>query len=162
MCGTSGRRWWSLLFVVSGIQFVWSAPPPGLREALAEFETGATTKGPCPEDRLVGKHNEISRYQILPSVWRQYSGARNYHDPELAWRVAARILHDRESWFRGATGRTWDYIDIYVMWNAPGQYSRAQWNRARISPAVRERAERFANLMQVHARKYAEPPLNLP
>jgi len=156
MCGTIKRRWWGLLFVVSGIQIVSGDLPRGLREALAEFETGATTTASGPQDRLVGKHDEVSRYQILPSVWKHYSGVQNYHDPELAWSVAARILHDREKWFRGATGRTWDYIDIYVMWNAPGQYSRAKWNRARISPAVLERAQRFANLMQVRARTFAD------
>jgi hypothetical protein len=145
-----------VLFAAAGIQMACGDLPVGLREALAEFETGATTRGQCPADRLVGKQNEISRYQILPSVWRQFSGARNYHDPEIAWSVAARILQERERWFRDGTGRPWDYFDIYVMWNAPGQYRRAGWERARLSRVITERAERFANLMEVRARTYAD------
>jgi hypothetical protein len=103
----------------------------------------------------VGGRNEISRFQILPAIWRQYSSSRNYHDPEIAWNVAAKILQERENWFRIATGRQWDYVDLYVMWNAPGLYRRANWNRDRVSTAVLERAQRFANLMQERSRLYA-------
>ena len=98
-----------------GINLAAGSAPPGIREALAEFETGATRPTYCAADRVVGTRNEISRFQILPIVWHQYSSSRNYHDPETAWTVTARILREREQWFRNATGREWDYVDIYVM-----------------------------------------------
>jgi hypothetical protein len=121
--------------------------------ALAEFESGATHTTQCSADAAVGRQKEISRYQILPVVWRQYSNSRNYQDPELAWHVAQKILRERERDFRKATGRQWDSIDLYLMWNAPGHYRRVQWDRKRISPAVLERAERFANLFEARVRQ---------
>lgn len=122
----------------------------GVREALAHFETGATKPTPCAADRVIGSRKEVSRFQILPSVWRQYSRSRDYYNPEVAWNVAAKILIDREKWFRTATGREWDAIDLYLMWNAPGEYQRAKWNRSRVSRVVMQRAKRFANIFEVH------------
>lgn len=121
--------------------------------ALAEFESGATHATQCSADAAVGRQKEISRYQILPVVWRQYSKSRNYQDPNVAWEVTQRILREREKDFREATGRQWDPVDLYVMWNAPGQYRRAQWDRKRISPVVLERAQRFANLLEARVRQ---------
>ena len=155
MCAKLAPGSLTLACVAFGVSVAFGSSPPGLREALGEFETGATKPTACAADRAVGSRQEISRFQILPVVWRQYSNSRNYHDPETAWNVAAKILRDRQKWFREATGRDWDYIDIYVMWNAPGHYRRAKWNRARISPVVRERAERFSNLMHERSRRYA-------
>jgi hypothetical protein len=155
MCAKLASGSLTLVCVAFGVSVAFGSAPLGLREALAEFETGATKPTPCAADRAVGSRNEISRFQILPAVWRQYSASRNYHDPETAWNVAVKILSDRHKSFQKATSRDWDYFDIYVMWNAPGQYRRANWNRARISPIVRERAERFSNLMHERARRYA-------
>lgn len=129
------------------------AVPPGLREALAEFETGATQPVRCKEDDLVGARQEISRFQILPAVWQQYSPSGDHRDPDTAWSVAKRILDEREQTFRRATGREWDPVDIYLMWNAPGAYRQAEWNRTRLSRTLLERAQRFANLMEVHVRR---------
>lgn len=139
-----------------GLNCALAGPPVGLREALAEFETGAITPKPCAADRVIGSRNEVSRFQILPVVWRQYSASPNYHDPQTAWIVASRILHDREQAFRRATKREWDFMDIYLMWNAPGLYRRANWNRAKISPVVVKRAQRFANLMEARTQPSAE------
>lgn len=129
-----------------------AALPPGTREALAQFETGATQPTACAGDLAVGSHKEISRFQILPAVWREYSRADNFHDPNAAWLVTKKILQDREVEFRRATGREWDAVDLYVMWNAPGVYRRAHWDRAKVSRVVLERAKRFANIMQQRAR----------
>ena len=41
------------------------------------------------------------------------------------------------------------------MWNAPGQYRRAKWDRRKVSRVVMERAKRFANLMEERSRVYA-------
>lgn len=150
----SARGYCGILCVALGINAACGSAPLGLREALAEFETGATTPKLCAADRVVGSRKEISRFQILPAVWGQHSSSRNYRDPETAWNVAQKVLREREQAFRRATGRDWDYVDIYVMWNAPGEYRRAKWNRARVSRVVMERAHRFANLMQDRARLY--------
>lgn len=155
MCAKLARHYCGILCVAIGIHAAHGSIPAGLREALAEFETGATTAKPCAGDRVIGSRREISRFQILPVVWRQHSSSRNYTDPDAAWAVAQKVLRERERAFRRATGRPWDYVDIYVMWNAPGAYQRAKWNRRRVSRVVMERAHRFANLMQDRSRLYA-------
>jgi len=154
MCATRAHSFCAALCAAFGMALANGSVPPGLREALGEFETGATRPGPCAGDRMIGRQKEVSRFQILPVVWRQHSSSRNYHDPETAWVVAEKVLREREQSFRRATGREWDYVDIYVMWNAPGEYQRARWDRARVSRIVMKRAHRFANLMQEHSRLY--------
>src|SRR4051812_7562308 len=111
---TFGRGYCGIIIIAIGINCTYATPPPGLREALAEFETGATRPTLCAADRIVGSRSEISRFQILPVVWRQYSLSRNYCDPEMAWNVAIKILNEREQLFRQATKREWDYVDIYL------------------------------------------------
>ena len=148
-------RFSGLLCIAIGIGSAAGSVPSGLREALGEFETGATRPVQCAADYKIGSRKEVSRFQILPSVWQQYSKSRNYFDPQTAWNVATKILNDREEDFRRGTERTWDCIDIYLMWNAPGQYRRANWDRRKVSRVVRQRAERFANLMQERSRVYS-------
>ena len=144
-----------IALITIGVHCAQAGLPSGLRQALAEFETGATRPSICSGDYAVGSRKEISRFQILPSVWRDYSKSRAYQDPQTSWQVASEILRDREEDFRQGTGREWDFVDIYLMWNAPGQYRRAKWNRERVSPVVRARAERFANLFEKRASIYA-------
>ena len=162
MCGKLTRGCCGLIFAL-GINCAFASPPPGLREALAEFETGALTPNSCAADRRVGSRMEVSRFQILPVVWRQYSPSHNYQDPETAWDVANKILNEREQAFRRGANRDWDAVDLYLMWNAPGVYQRANWDRARVSRLVLERAQRFANLMQTRSPLYASQnaPLTL-
>jgi hypothetical protein len=133
------------------------ATPPGVREALAAFETGATQPTHCKADDLVGAHKEISRFQILPALWQQYSTSNDHRDPETAWSVAEQILNEREQTFRRATGREWNTVDIYLMWNAPGAYRRAEWDRTRLSGVLLERAQRFANLLEARGRLTLTP-----
>ena len=155
MCARIRYRWAGILCVAASISSACGSVPAGLREALAEFETGATRATQCAADSKIGSRKEISRFQILPSVWQQDSKARDYRNPETAWNVAKKILADRHDDFREATHRDWDYVDIYLMWNAPGQYRRAKWDRRNVSRVVLRRAERFSNLMQARARVYA-------
>ena len=155
MRATMRKRFSSILCVAIGVGSASASVPAGLREALAEFETGATRPHQCEADYKIGSRKEISRFQILPVVWQQYSKSRNYANPHTAWNVTVKILTDREEDFRRATSRDWDYVDIYLMWNAPGQYRRANWDRSKVSRVVRQRAERFANLMHERARLYA-------
>lgn len=118
-----------------------------LRDALGHFESGATTSSRCAADAKVGSRREISRFQILPHVWRQYSKSGDYRNPDVAWAVTEKILAERHDWFFKATGREWDAIDLYIMWNAPGVYEKAKWDRRRVSRVVLERAQRFSNLL---------------
>jgi hypothetical protein len=142
----------AFLFAMLGFCRASFAAPPSVRETLAEFETGATQPVHCKADDLVGAHQEISRFQILPALWQRYSTSGNYGDPETAWSVAEQILDEREQTFRRATGREWNAVDIYLMWNAPGAYRRADWDRARLSDVLLERAQRFANLLEARGR----------
>jgi hypothetical protein len=150
VCGT--------LLVAVGLACAEASQPYPVRHVLAEFETGATRPTFCAADRKVGTKREVSRFQILPSVWQEYSRSRDYQNPEVAWQVAARILSDREREFREATGRTWEPLDLYIMWNAPGHYRKVGWNRSRVSRVVMERAQRFANLMEERTRLASASP----
>jgi len=45
------------------------------------------------------------------------------------------------------TGQSPAAFDIYVLWNAPGQFQQVGYQQKRISRVVAERATRFANLV---------------
>ena len=109
-------------------------------EAISLIET-------ADNDRMVGDKGEVSRYQIMPFVWKQYSPSRNYHNPQQARRIAQQHLQSLEDLFRRKTGRPPTEFDIYVMWNAgPYYYAGRNFSPARIAPSIRERATRFVNL----------------
>ncbi|HSH94501.1 MAG TPA: hypothetical protein VK968_10180, partial [Roseimicrobium sp.] len=76
-----------------------------LRNSLAMFESGATAPFAGASDRMRGASGEVSRYQIMPDVWRRYSSSRDYANPEVAWSVAKVILNERIAQFKEATGR---------------------------------------------------------
>ncbi len=125
-----------------------AAPAMDVREALGHFETGAAQPTRCAADAKIGSRQEVSRFQILPTVWRRYSSSAEYENPDVAWNVARRILEERRQTFRRATGRECDGVDLYILWNAPGLYQRSRWDRGLVSPVVLERAQRFANLLE--------------
>jgi len=137
-----GWLWRALLacFFANGL------PAASIRELLAEFETGTTSPAFCAGDLKIGRSKEVSRFQILPQVWQQYTTSQDYVNPTTAWSVAERILRDRRETFRRCTGREWNDRELYLMWNAPGAYAQANFNPKKLSRVVRERAERFANL----------------
>ena len=103
--------------------------------SLADFESGGN-------DHAVGTHGEVSRYQILPALWRQHSFG-SPTDPVEARQVAiviwrARFLEFHRMNFRPPTNQ-----EAYALWNAPGAMGRGY---AWLSPVVRERCERFNHL----------------
>jgi hypothetical protein len=121
-----------------------SPVPPGLTklEALGMIESGNN-------DAAVGGAGEVSRYQIKPRVWEQYSGSRAYRDLGMSSRVAERHLQSLEDYFRRRTGRAPTDFDRYVLWNAgPVYYRRAGFSSARVHRDIRQRATRYANLRQ--------------
>jgi hypothetical protein len=117
-----------------------------LRHSLAMFESGATGVTRSAADLKRGGSGEVSRFQILPEVWHQYSRSRDYDNPEVAWQVAQRILDDRVRRFRAATSREPNAQELYLLWNKPGSFEAAGFTVSKVKPAYRARAERFANL----------------
>jgi len=132
-----------LLMVLTMIRGVAASP---LRDALAMFESGATTPRQSSADFVRGGSGEISRFQILPAVWREHSSSRAHTDPEVAWDVAKRILDDRIQRFQSATARTATPMEMYLLWNKPGHFAQTGFEVARVRPLYRERAQRFENL----------------
>lgn len=115
-----------------------------VREALGMIESGNN-------DRAVGRAGEISRYQIKKSVWRKHSSSSVYVDKDHAWKVAEQVFSIRSREFQRSTSRKPDPFELYVLWNAPGQFRASGYKRNRISKVVAERANRFANLVGVKA-----------
>jgi hypothetical protein len=117
------------------------------------MEAGVAKLRRCSADQKRGSAGEVSRFQILPRIWRDYSHSRDYSDPNLAWTVAQKILDDRAQWYRQATGREPTTFDLYVMWNAPGHYEHVNFERKRVRRVISEKAERFTNLVESCSRE---------
>ena len=66
-------------------------------EAISLIET-------ADEDGVVGKKGEVSRYQILPRVWRAYSASTAYQDTKIASSVARQHVAKLEAYYVQRTG----------------------------------------------------------
>ncbi len=120
-----------------------AAPPLDAKRlyALGAIETGNN-------DSEVGAAGEISRYQINPAVWKNYSKSTEYQDPKVAGTVVRQHWNFLAKYFTEKTGRAPDDFDMYVLWNTRhGYYARKQFSPALLSPVVRDRAQRFVNLV---------------
>ncbi len=140
-----------MLFLWLGVLFVFDGSALTVREALAMVETGAEHPTRCAADSVIGGSGEVSRFQIMPDVWRGYSKSDDYNDPETSWKVAQKILDERAKWFQRVTGREPNKIELYVLWNKPGHFESTGFKLSRVKPLYRERAERFSNLCQLQA-----------
>jgi hypothetical protein len=99
-------------------------------------------------DRAVGRAGEVSRYQIMPSVWKRYSGSSYYRDPQVSREVAQQHWSSLYSSFKKQTRREPNDFDMYVLWNTRyGYYASKGFNPARLHPVVRDSAQRFVNLV---------------
>ena len=120
---------------------------PGVLDRRHQFALGMIETG--NDDREIGGAGEVSRYQIMPSVWRCYSASRNYRSPQVSLAVARQhwaVLHDS---FKEKAGREPTDFDMYVLWNTHlGYYSGRHFDPARLAPVVRDRAQRYVNLVQ--------------
>ncbi len=120
---------------------------PGVLDRRHQFALGMIETG--NDDREIGGAGEVSRYQIMPSVWRCYSVSRSYRNPQVALAVARQhwaVLHDS---FKQQAGREPNDFDMYVLWNTHhGYYSGRNFDPARLAPVVRDRAQRYVNLVQ--------------
>ena len=107
-------------------------------------------------DLAIGQAGEVSRFQIRPQVWRQYSRSRAYQDADVAALVAQKHIAYLETLFRERTGREATDLDIYILWNAgPGYYERRGFSLERVHREIRERAQRYVNLRTVPAAQQA-------
>lgn len=111
-------------------------------EALSMIESG-------DDDRAVGSAGEVSRYQIMPNVWKSYTSSTAYRNQGVSTKIAQQHLEYLEGYFRKRTGRDPSDFDRYVMWNAgPVYYSKIAFTPRRVHPLIRERANRFVNLRE--------------
>ena len=118
-------------------------------EALSMIESGNN-------DLAVGQAGEVSRFQIRPQVWRQYSRSRAYQDADVAALVAQKHIAYLETLFRERAGREATDLDIYILWNAgPGYYERHGFSLERVHREIRDRAQRYVNLRTVPAAQQA-------
>ena len=100
-------------------------------------------------DAAVGGAGEVSRYQIKPWIWRQYSDSEAYRNRRISAEVAEQHLAKLERIFQKGAGRAPSDFDVYVLWNAgPTYYARIRFSKARVHPVIRERAQRYANLRE--------------
>lgn len=112
------------------------------RFALGMIET-------ANNDDEIGGAGEVSRYQIMPSVWRHYSSSADYQDPEVAKDVARQHWTALYSFFKEHAHREPTDFDMYVLWNTRyGYYASRGFNPVRLNTVVRDRAQRFANLVE--------------
>ena len=113
-------------------------------EALSLIESGNN-------DAAVGKLGEVSRYQIRPYIWREYSASRSWRDARVSSQVAENHLKNLEETFVRRAGRAPSDFDVYVLWNAgAAYYAKVGFSPARVHPLIRERAQRFVNLRTVN------------
>jgi len=100
------------------------------------------------DDRGVGPAGEVSRYQIHPAVWKAYSNSRHYHDQEVSLHVAREHWNYLTNYFRQKAGREPTDLDMYVLWNTRfGYYASKRFELVRLPRTVRDRAQRFVNLV---------------
>jgi hypothetical protein len=104
-----------------------------LMRALSLIESG-------DRDHAIGKAGEVSRYQIMPFVWRGYRGGNPRNEAE-ARKVAVLVLTDRMQEFQARHGRQPSLVETYALWRSP-----ARAMTLRLSAAVQECGQRFANL----------------
>ena len=104
--------------------------------ALSMIESGN-------DDRAIGRAGKVSRFQIKPSLWRQYAGAAPLTartNLDAALRVTQEIMADRCRNFERHFHRPPTDFEYYVLWNAPGEIRNP-------GKMVTEKARRFCNLV---------------
>ena len=122
-------------------------------EAISMIETG-------DNDLARGGAGEVSRYQLMPRVWRQYTNSAAFGNPQVSADVAQQHLNYLEGWFRQQAGRPPSELEIYVLWNAgPTYYARKHFSVAAVHPNIRERAGRFVNLREMVTEVPSRPSL---
>lgn len=123
------------------------ADNPGVLDQRRRFALGMIETG--NHDDEIGGAGEVSRYQIMPSVWRHYSSSQHYQNPETSLEVAQRHWSALYAGFKQQARREPTDFDMYVLWNTHyGYYAGKGFNPDRLNPVVRDRAQRFVNLVE--------------
>ena len=123
------------------------SPKPAVLDSRRLYALGAIETG--NNDSEIGQAGEVSRYQIMPSVWKHYSHSSYYDNPQVSRAVAQQHWSSLRASFKKKTGREPDNFDMYVLWNTCyGYYASKGFQPARLDPAVRDRAQRFVNLVE--------------
>lgn len=138
--------------VLAAVAFVFFACPLkgaalSVRESLAMIETGATSMARGKWDHTRGSSGEVSRFQIMPDVWRRYTRSRSWTNPEVAWSVAQKIIEDRIDEFQEKVGREPEPVELYLLWNKPGHFAANGYKFYLVNRSYLLRARRFANLV---------------
>ena len=124
-------------------------------DAISMIESGG-------DDRVVGSAGEVSRYQILPRVWRAYTRSRDYQNAWVSREIAREHLGSLLGTFQRETGRVAQDFDLYVLWNAGvPYYRRIGFRPERVALRIRNRAERFVNIKRVDLPRRRVEPLRL-
>lgn len=124
--------WPWLIMVILG--FCVSSPALDRWAALSQIESRNN-------DNAIGAVGEISRYQVRREVWLKLaSPGADWQKPQDALVVAQQVMKERCAQFDKEHHRSPTDFEFYVLWNAPAQITHP-------SKAVRERAERFCNLV---------------
>ena len=104
--------------------------------ALSMLESGN-------DDTAIGPSGEISRYQILPATWQNYTKGRTL-DPLNATNslsIAQAVMSERCAQFQKTNHRPPTDFEFYLLWNCPAHVFHP-------SKLATDRAQRFANLCQ--------------
>ena len=119
-----------IMFVLVGLGLAMPALAMDRWEALSMIESGNN-------DHAIGSVGEISRFQIRPELWP----GGNPHNPEQALTAAQKTMIPRLERFQRMHNRQPTDFEFYVLWNAP-------WVVDHPSAVVKDRAQRFVNLVQ--------------
>ena len=118
--------------------------------ALGQVESGE-------RDKVIGKHGEVSRYQIRENVWKKY----NTHYYPASWtdyHTAAQVAYQHMRWLQEEytkhTNKDANSTELYVMYNAGfDYYKKRKFDMSKVSYDIRERAARFTNLYILYSSK---------
>ena len=122
------------------------ADNPAVLDAHRRFALGMIETG--NDDQEIGGAGEVSRYQIMPSVWKHYSQSPQYQNPDVSLAVAQQHWLALYNAFKKSAHREPGDFDLYVLWNTrQGYYAGKGFNPDRLGPVVRDRAQRFVNLV---------------
>ncbi len=129
-----GSMNWKRLVALMALLVATQAPAMDRWAALAQIESNNN-------DNALGSAGEVSRYQVRPEIWRRYATTNaDWRNPADALRVTKQVMKGRLADFERTFGRSPSDFEFYILWNAPGQIRQPV-------KAVRQRAERFSNLV---------------
>ncbi|HZI31473.1 MAG TPA: hypothetical protein VFF11_03975 [Candidatus Binatia bacterium] len=131
-----------------------STDNPGVLDGRRQFALSMIETG--MDDKEIGSAGEVSRYQIMPSVWRHYTSSLHYRDPAVSLEVARQHWAALYESFKQRAHREPTDFDMYVLWNTRyGYYAKRDFDPNRLQTVVRDRAQRFVNLVELGASQYA-------